>query len=275
MDAVRKKVRVAGFLERWYTRPPYCCLNSEQMEWLADRAVPLVHAAGSFPMAQDQPFASIELIVHGNVELVSRDAIGVEIVLQGLGPGDIYGFTTVLCDGGSIFGVRAVNRLLVFALTVVDFFSLTSRNAAFKDYFYREAMARMRQAYLIVNGRMDAAVCPSAECSALPAKLKESVSFIRAHYADPLTLEDAAAACAMSKFYYSRLFKSALGCSFKEYLNRVRIEAAKDLLRQDKLNISEACYAVGFNDLSYFSRVFKRLEKQSPSDYRHSLKRSR
>ena len=129
-------------------------------------------------------------------------------------------------------------------------------------------MDRIRQAYLSVNALVSAIDRLPSDNDFGSVKLNKSIALIKARYAEPLTLEDAASACGMSKFYYSRLFKSFIGCSFKEYLNRVRIEAAKEMLQQDRFNISEACYAVGYNDLSYFSRVFKRLERQSPSDYR-------
>jgi two-component system response regulator YesN len=55
--------------------------------------------------------------------------------------------------------------------------------------------------------------------------------------------------------------------SFKQYLNRKRIEAAKELLAQREYNITEVGYAVGFNDASYFSRVFREVEGCSPRDH--------
>jgi AraC-like DNA-binding protein len=54
-------------------------------------------------------------------------------------------------------------------------------------------------------------------------------------------------------------------------LNRKRVAAAKEMLRSEDMNISEAGFAVGYNDLSYFSRVFRSIEGISPSDFRKSL----
>ncbi|MDY6852662.1 MAG: helix-turn-helix transcriptional regulator [Thermodesulfobacteriota bacterium] len=73
---------------------------------------------------------------------------------------------------------------------------------------------------------------------------------------------------------FSRVFKNKTGRSFKEYLNRVRIEMAKKLMKEKEMNVSEACFTVGFNDLSYFSRVFHNLEGTTPSSYRKNSRKS-
>ena len=272
MDAARMPQRMTQFLDRWYGHAPYCHLEECQRQWLGERVRLSAHAAGSFPVVPNGAFAGIELIASGNAELISRDMHGKEIGFRRLGPGDIYGFTALFCGGKGIYGVRAINGLTIFMLAQEDFTDLTDSNPKFKEFFYREAMDRIRQAYLSVNALVSAIDRLPSDNDFGSVKLNKSIALIKARYAEPLTLEDAASACGMSKFYYSRLFKSFIGCSFKEYLNRVRIEAAKEMLQQDRFNISEACYAVGYNDLSYFSRVFKRLERQSPSDYRRALK---
>ena len=73
---------------------------------------------------------------------------------------------------------------------------------------------------------------------------------------------------AMSSSYYSYIFKLIKGKNFVEYLNEVRIRNAMDLLKTTDINISEACFAVGFNNLGHFNRVFKELMGLTPSDFR-------
>lgn len=275
MDAARMLPAMTRFMDRWGGQAPFCYLEEGQRQWLGERVQLGTHAAGSLPVVPNSPFAGIELIASGSAELISRDRHGKEAGFRRLAPGDSYGFTALFCEGMAIYGVRAVNALSVLMFSQDDFVALTKGNPRFKEFFYREAVDRIRQAYLTVNACATATDRPPVDGNIGSAKLDKSIAFIKARYAESLTLEDAASACGMSKFYFSRIFKAMLGCSFKEYLNRVRIEAAKEMLQQDQFNVSEACYAVGYNDLSYFSRVFKRLEKQSPSDYRRALKRRR
>jgi AraC-like DNA-binding protein len=100
----------------------------------------------------------------------------------------------------------------------------------------------------------------------------EAIRYIEGRFEEQLTLDEMARISNMSRFYFARRFKEATGHSFKEFLNRRRVQEAKDLMKRDGLNISQACYAVGFGDLSYFGRVFRRIEGQSPSDYKKGLK---
>ena len=65
-----------------------------------------------------------------------------------------------------------------------------------------------------------------------------------------------------------RQFKKATGLTFTDYLGRVRVEKAKSLLLNPNLRISEIAYAVGFQSLRHFNRVFRELTGQSPTDFR-------
>ena len=99
-----------------------------------------------------------------------------------------------------------------------------------------------------------------------------SVSYIDHNYTEQFSLDEIARRNNVSKYHFARRFKMATGFSFKEYLNHKRVEEAKALLRKNGVSIAEACYAVGFNDLSYFGRVFKRIEGRTPSAYRRQLR---
>lgn len=75
----------------------------------------------------------------------------------------------------------------------------------------------------------------------------------------------------MSTFYFCKKFKKATGLNFTDYLSRLRIENAKDFLLNRNYRISEIAYAVGFQSLTHFNRVFKRVAGQSPTEYRQHL----
>jgi AraC-like DNA-binding protein len=106
----------------------------------------------------------------------------------------------------------------------------------------------------------------------VPKAIRKAIQLIDEHYHEALTLDAVASHAGISRYHFSRIFKSCTGFSFKNYLNRRRIGAAKHLIRSEGLNASEAAFRVGYSDLSYFSRIFKRLEGMPPSVFRKDLK---
>ena len=98
--------------------------------------------------------------------------------------------------------------------------------------------------------------------------IAKAMSFIEAHLASSITLEEVAAASGYSRTYFSRLFKEIVGINFKDYLERERIELASNLLEIEKMSITEISYAVGFNSFSSFWRAFKKLKGVSPREWR-------
>ncbi|MGZ5566768.1 MAG: helix-turn-helix domain-containing protein [Limisphaerales bacterium] len=74
-----------------------------------------------------------------------------------------------------------------------------------------------------------------------------------------------------STFHFCKMFKKATGLNFTDYVSRVRVEKAKNLLLNPNLRISEIAYEVGFQSLTHFNRVFKKITGQSPSHYRTQL----
>jgi AraC-like DNA-binding protein len=104
----------------------------------------------------------------------------------------------------------------------------------------------------------------------LPAVTKAR-AFIAEHQADELSLSQVAAAVNMSAFYFCKTFKKATGMTFTDYLARVRVEKVKNLLLNPHKRVSEAAYEAGFQSLSQFNRVFRRIAGEAPSRYREGL----
>ena len=98
--------------------------------------------------------------------------------------------------------------------------------------------------------------------------IRKTSSYIKEHLAEKLTLEQAAEQVYLSKSYFCRILKDELGCTFTEYVNRLRIERSKTYLRETAMPIAEIACAVGFDDQSYFTRIFKRHVGTSPGKYR-------
>jgi AraC-like DNA-binding protein/ligand-binding sensor protein len=107
--------------------------------------------------------------------------------------------------------------------------------------------------------------------SAEAPAISRARSLIAERHADQLSLTEIAQAVNMSAFYFCKTFKRATGMTFTEYLARVRVEKVKNLLLNPHKRVSEAAYEAGFQSLSQFNRVFRRIAGQSPSAYREEL----
>ncbi len=95
--------------------------------------------------------------------------------------------------------------------------------------------------------------------------------FIRDHHAEDLSLRQVASHVNTSRFYFCKRFRKVTGLSFTQFVTRTRIEKAKNLLLNPNLRISEIAFAVGFQSLTHFNRMFKKIAGQSPSDDRDRL----
>jgi len=111
------------------------------------------------------------------------------------------------------------------------------------------------------------------ESNAEPPIITRAKEFIEQRKSDPISLTEVARALNVSTFYFCKLFKKATGLNFTEYLSRVRIEKAKNLLLNPNLRVSEIAYEVGFQSLTHFNRVFLRIVGRSPTAFRESLPR--
>jgi AraC-like DNA-binding protein/ligand-binding sensor protein len=101
--------------------------------------------------------------------------------------------------------------------------------------------------------------------------IKRAKEFIIENQTEDLSLDQVARAVNTSTFHFCKMFKKATGLNFTEYVSRVRIEKARNLLLNQNLRISEIAYEVGFQSLTHFNRVFKKITGQSPTDYRSQL----
>jgi AraC-like DNA-binding protein/ligand-binding sensor protein len=106
-----------------------------------------------------------------------------------------------------------------------------------------------------------------------PPVITRAKDYIREHQTEDLSLEQVAKAVNTSTFYFCKRFKQATGLTFTDYLSRLRIEKAKNLLLNPNLRISEIAYEVGFQSLTHFNRVFRKIAGQSPTHYRFQLAR--
>ncbi|WP_164931463.1 helix-turn-helix transcriptional regulator [Longirhabdus pacifica] len=110
-----------------------------------------------------------------------------------------------------------------------------------------------------------------AEPSVKSSFFNQSLNFIEEHlYDDELSLDKVSSRFYVSRCHYSRMFQKNVGRGFKEYIIGKRIAKAKELLQNGE-SVTDTCYAVGYNDLSHFARIFKKIVGENPSMYRKKI----
>ncbi|WP_411168684.1 helix-turn-helix domain-containing protein [Clostridium sp. MB05] len=99
-------------------------------------------------------------------------------------------------------------------------------------------------------------------------KLKEVIKYIQTNYKNPITIKELADIAQYSEYHFLRFFKSQTGKTCTQYINYFRIQKATLLLFNTNLSITEIAYEVGFGDVSYFIKTFKKFLSISPTKYR-------
>jgi len=98
--------------------------------------------------------------------------------------------------------------------------------------------------------------------------LAPAVSYVEANYHEKIRLETAARLCQLSPFQFSRNFKKKNGVTFRDFVVKLRVQRAAELMKDTRASVTEAAFVVGFNDLSYFARMFRRQFGVAPSHFR-------
>lgn len=107
--------------------------------------------------------------------------------------------------------------------------------------------------------------------NAEPPVIRRAKEYIAQHQSEELSLGQVAKGVHTSTFYFCKLFKQHTGLHFTDYVSRARIEKSKDLLLNPNRCVSEIAYAAGFQSLTHFNRVFKKILGLSPTGYRSQL----
>lgn len=132
----------------------------------------------------------------------------------------------------------------------------------FADFMLKELVIRLMQSearHLLAD--------QAAQFQAV-SRLAFVIQFIREHLHDPLTIEQLSRKACMSQTHFFRCFKNELGISPVDFINQERVKLAQNLLLDPNKNINDVCYETGFNNVSYFNKIFKREMNVTPSEFR-------
>ena len=98
--------------------------------------------------------------------------------------------------------------------------------------------------------------------------IRQAKIFVVQLYAESISLAQVAKHVCLSTSYFSTLFKTETGVGFVEYLQHIRIEQAKKLLKTSKMRIADIAEKVGYRDIKFFNKIFVKETTVTPSEYR-------
>lgn len=138
-----------------------------------------------------------------------------------------------------------------------------------------ELIAEMRLMELLIYAsrcmKKEQTFCPAFPKNEKYIKVQEIADYISEHYRDAGSLEEIAARFFISKSYLSRIFKEVTGFTVNEYLNLRRIMKAKQLLGESSYNVTEISEMLGYENVSYFERVFRKYVNSTPLKFRKTV----
>ncbi|TVX98572.1 helix-turn-helix transcriptional regulator [Paenibacillus cremeus] len=120
---------------------------------------------------------------------------------------------------------------------------------------------------------MEGELSPGAQASHQYSETVQlAISYISEHYLEPLKIKDIACHVHISPSYFSRLFKRTTGCTVAEYITKLKLRVAKELLAGTVSPLGEIAQTTGFCSQSYFTKTFKQIEGMTSLEYRRNMR---
>ncbi len=254
------------------TFDPYRSLSCEGRRYILESMQRFEYQAGDLMVPEYAWIDHVGFLASGRAEVCMGLRSGSPIVAYSLYPGEFYGDLACMTDRKSLVSVVCRETSIVYRQPYDIFLDSLESHSDLKSYFLKSAFHKLWHIFQIVRSGNGGGSINSLPDAQIPRPVKKSLQFIENHYYQPITVAQAAHVAGMSKSAFSRRFKQALGVSFKTYLNQLRISKAKHFIGAQGMNVTEACFAAGFNDTAYFSRIFRKIEGKSPSYLKNGRK---
>lgn len=114
-------------------------------------------------------------------------------------------------------------------------------------------------------------ICPHKKTKSNSPSITRAIKYIEENYTNEISIDELCNELNINKCYFCSIFKKETGFTFINYLNSYKVEKSKELLKDPNLSLLDIALAVGFNNQSYYSTVFKKLTSQTPLEFRDTL----
>ena len=149
---------------------------------------------------------------------------------------------------------------------VIDIFKRLMAECNIKDKYYKIAAKGYIAALASCVARTQKLDEKQAKTSDKLTFVKTAVEYMYRHFSENISIDDISNYIGLSKYYLCHIFKEAMGVSILNHLNYIRCKKAKSLIKSGLYNVSESAYACGFRNLSYFSKTYKELMGNLPTE---------
>lgn len=148
------------------------------------------------------------------------------------------------------------------------YFTMVVDEMAGKDLFYTEIAKNVCNALVMYLYRLINKYNNVTDLCSACSLLDDVLSYIDAHYLEPISLDEIASACHISKYYLSHMFSDIKKQTVMQYIVNKRLDNARKLLDSTSMTVEDIAFSSGFNNTSYFSRAFKEAYGVTPLCYR-------
>lgn len=172
-------------------------------------------------------------------------------------PGDIYYTSCFICQKNKHKGI--------FILGPYSYTKNNSMNIVYKPIWILPDLISLLNS---IWG--DCQDNPDTKCKIYNLHVKSAINYMDGRYNEEITLSNLAAYLNINKSYFSSIFKKETGKPFTQYLNEVRIEKSKYMLKEDHASMLDIALAVGFNNQNYFNIMFKKYTNSTPLEFKNT-----
>lgn len=187
--------------------------------------------------------------------------------------------------GNDFFNIpemKKIQKLFEVAKSGISFGGMTKKKIGDKMEVmeYQTDFQRLLSILNILNdlASSDEFTVLNAEGFTMPTEVKDNdrinivFNYVKANFTESISLDEIADLVSMTVPSFCRYFKKTTSKTFTQFVNEYRLVHASKLLAEQKMSITEVCFACGFNNFSHFNKSFKSFTGQNPSEYRNQLK---
>ncbi len=210
---------------------------------------------GSNYMEYENILFKKELLISGEYDLCAKNFI--IPLIEGNIPSATF-FTSVLHYYNDV--ANCINEIDILCSEQPEGYQLLLKSILF------------RLIYIIISHKETIEITSNIQTKSLE-KLKYILKYVEEHYSEHITIEEMAKLTFYSKSHFMKFFKSHIGTGFIDYLNNYRLMMSEQMLKTSDLSVIEIAQLNGFDNISYFNRIFKKKYNFSPSKLRKNAKK--